>query len=92
MNPWLYLLLLGLAVGSAIALLMGVVGGMRPGEFRERLIASALHTYTHEGFSIPGVSRGPLAGLVLWLLRYDGADAPRLGRPWRRLTLFTSTS
>jgi hypothetical protein len=92
MNPWLYLLLLGLAVGAAITVLMAVVGGMGPGEFRERLIASALRTYTHEGFSIPGVNRGPLAGLVLWLLRYDGVDAPRLRRPRTPLTLFTSTS
>jgi hypothetical protein len=92
MNPWLYLLLLGLALVSCFAVLMFVVGGMWPSELRDRLIGSALQTYTHEGYSIPGVRRGPLASLVLWLLRYDGADAPRLRRQRSRLTLFTSTS
>jgi hypothetical protein len=91
MNPWLFLLVVGLGAGAAILALMAVLGGMRPGEFRERLIASALDTYTHDGFSIPGVRRGPLVALVLWLLRYDGVDAPRLRRPRSRLTLFTST-
>jgi hypothetical protein len=91
-DPWLIVFLLGLGAGACVALLMFVVGGMWPGELRERVVASALRTYTHEGWAIPGVERGPLAGLVLWLLRYDGPDAPRLPRPRGPLRIFTSTS
>lgn len=91
MDPWLSLFLLGLGAGACIVLLMAVVGGMRPGEWRERVVASALRTYTHEGWPIPGVRRGPVASLVLWLLRYDGPDAPRIPRPRGPLRIFTST-
>ena len=73
-------------------LLMFVVGGMRPGEWRERVVASALRTSPHEGWPIPGVRRGRLASLVLWLLRYEGPDAPRLPRPRGPLRIFTSAS
>lgn len=84
MHPWLFLigliwLMLGFAVVWCVALPMFAVGGLRPSELRERLIAAALRTYTHEGAAIPGLERGPVASLVLWLLRYDGADATRLG-------------
>ena len=73
-------MLLGLALGSAVALLMLTLGGLRPDELRDRLIGSALHTYTRERWTIPGVRRGHVASLVLWLMRYEGADAPRLRR------------
>jgi hypothetical protein len=84
MHPWLYMLgliglMLGFAVVWCIAFPMFAIGGLRPSELRERLIAAALRTYTHQGESIPGLKRGPVAGLVLWLMRYDGADAPKVG-------------
>lgn len=78
MDWWLTLLLLGLAPGVGIALLMLLAGDLRPSELRERLIGSVLNSYTYQGWTIPGRKRGPLASLVLWLLRYEGPDAPRL--------------
>ena len=83
-HPWvdwiaLILLMLAFAVTWCIALPMFTIGGLKPSELRERLIAAALRTYTHQGASIPGLRRGPVASLVLWVFRYDGADTPRLG-------------
>ena len=82
MHPLLYMVLLGLALGTGAAILMFTLGGLRLDELRDRLIGSALHTYTHEGWTIPGVRRGPIASAVLWLLRYEGSDPPRLKTPF----------
>ena len=72
------------AAGEVVGVLMITVGGVRPSEFRDRLIGSALDTYTYQGWLIPGRSRGPVASLILWLLRYEGPDAPRLRPPGLR--------
>jgi len=77
-DPLLYLALLGLALVAGISILMFTLGGLTPGELRERLVSSAVDSYTYQGWSIPGRRRGPFATALLWLLRYDGADAPQL--------------
>jgi hypothetical protein len=89
-HPLAYLLFLVGAVVLYIALIMLFVGGLRPSELRDRAIASVLDTYTHQGFSIPGVRRGRLAAVALWLLRYDGPDAPTLRPPRGPVTLTTA--
>jgi hypothetical protein len=81
MGSWIpvILLMLVFAVVWAIAVPMFAIGGLRPSELRDRLVGYALRTYTWHGEAIPGLKRGRVASFVLWALRYDGADAPRIG-------------